>query len=99
MILKKFNNASARKYQDGGAMAAPVEAPVEEGMPVEEGAAPAEQGADPLMQLAEIFAQGLQAQDCNMLAQGAQAFLEMIQQSMGGAQQPMFRKGGRLIRK
>ena len=42
--------------------------------------------------------QGLQNQDCQLLAQGAQAFLELVQ---GAAQpqapgQPVFKKGGKL---
>ena len=57
-------------------------------------------GEDPLMQIAQIFAQGLQTQDCNLLAQGAQAFLEMLQQTMGAEQgQPVFKKGGKLVRR
>ena len=61
-----------KKFQEGGAMPAegtPVEQTPEEGAPVEGG------GEDPLMQLASVFQQGLQNQDCQMLAQGAQMFL------------------------
>lgn len=68
-----------------------------------EGAAPTQdQGAqqDPLMQIAQMFAQGLQSQDCAMLSQGAQAFLQLVQQSGQGAPaeqttQPVYAKGGK----
>lgn len=98
-----------RRFQQGG----PVEAPVEEGgAPVEqapegaapegaEGPAPEGQGQeDPMMQLAQMFSQGLQNQDCQMLAQGAQMFLQLLQQSQGGGgpqgpqTEPVFRRGG-----
>lgn len=91
-----------RKFQEGGAMpagdpaaAAPAEAPVEGGAPAE--------GGDPMMQLADMFAQGLQNQDCQLLAQGAEMFLQMLQQAQGGGApaeeqgQPVYRKkGGKL---
>ena len=57
------------------------------------------------MQLAQLFAQGLQNQDCNMLAQGAQMFLQLMQaQAQGGAApepqgEPVYRKGGVLVRR
>ena len=98
-------------YQDGGAMppeaGAPAPAPAPE---AEAGASPAgappEGGQDPLMQIAQMFAQGLQAQDCKALAQGAQMFLELVAQSQGGgAGQPppeeptVMKKGGKFILK
>lgn len=91
-----------RRFQEGGAMptedpamASPEEAPVEGGAP--------EQGEDPMMQLANMFAQGLQNQDCQMLAQGAEMFLQLIQQAQGGGApaesapegEPVYRKGGK----
>ena len=64
------------------------------------------QGQDPLLQIAEIMAQGLQTQNCELLAQGAQAFLMLLQQAQGGAEQqapvgepqgePVFKKGGKI---
>lgn len=89
-----------RKYQQGG----PVPAPQDPGMAPQ--AQPEAQGGDPLMEIAQIFAQGLQTQNCEMLAQGAQAFLMLLQQTQGGAEQaapvgepqgePVFKKGGKL---
>ena len=69
---------------------------------------PAEQtpAQDPLLQIAQIFAQGLQAGDCNLLAQGAEAFLSLLQQAQGPAPveaapqgQPVFKKGGKLLKR
>lgn len=59
---------------------------------------------DPIAALAQMFMQGLQNQDCNLLAQGAQMFLEIVQQMQGGAPEepqgePVFRKGGVLVRR
>ena len=89
-----------RKYQAGGS--APV--PEDPGMAPQ--AQPEGQGGDPLMEIAQIFVQGLQTQNCEMLAQGAQAFLMLLQQAQGGADQaapvgepqgePVFKKGGKL---
>ena len=81
-------------------------------MPAPAGGAPTgpENGQDPIMQIADIFAQGLQNGDCNMLAQGAQMFIQFISQTMGqGAPQgpvdqvpegePVFKKGGKIIKR
>lgn len=102
-----YKNAvkQTKKFQQGGPVQAPAdgtEAPVsQEEAPAEP--APEEGGQeDPMMQLAQLFAQGLQNQDCQMLAQGAQMFLQLVEQSQGGGQpqgpqgEPVFRKGGRL---
>ena len=103
-----YKNAvkAVKKFQQGGPVEAPAdgtEAPVSQEEAPEEGAPEEEQGGgqeDPMMQLAQIFQQGLQNQDCQALAQGAQMFLQMLQQAQGGQEQqnsePVFRKGGRL---
>ena len=88
-----------KKFQEGGAMPAegtPVEQTPEGGAPVEGG------GEDPLMQLASVFQQGLQNQDCQMLAQGAQMFLQLISQAnqeQQPASEPIYKKGGVLLRR
>lgn len=63
-------------------------------------------GNDAIMQIAQLFAQGLQTGDCNLLAQGAEAFLMLLQQASAPAPmeaapqgQPVFKKGGRLVRR
>lgn len=61
-------------------------------------------GNDAIMQIAQLFAQGLQTGDCNLLAQGAEAFLMLLQQASAPAPmeaapqgQPVFKKGGKLV--
>lgn len=80
------------KFQAGGAM--PAAAPE---------AAPAQ---DPIMQIVEMFSMGLQNQDCEALAAGAEMFLQMVQSAsapapMGEApaEAPVFRRGGAIKRK
>lgn len=101
-----YKNAvkQTKKFQQGGPVGAPAEgteAPVSQGEAPEE-PTPEEGGQeDPMMQLTQLFAQGLQNQDCQMLAQGAQMFLQLVEQSQGGGAEepqgePVFRKGGRL---
>lgn len=101
-----YKNAvkQTKKFQQGGPVDAPTdstEAPVSQEEAPEE-PAPEEGGQEnPMMQLAQLFAQGLQNQDCQMLAQGAQMFLQLVEQSQGGGAEepqgePVFRKGGRL---
>ena len=91
---------NVRKFQEGGPVS-PEATPVE-GTPQEMPQGGGEQ--DPLMQITQMFAQGLQNQDCNMLAQGAQMFLQLMQaQAQGGAApapgEPIYRKGGVLVRR
>lgn len=81
------------KFQMGGAMPAP--APQE--------AVPAQ---DPIAQIVEMFAMGLQNQDCEALAAGAEMFLSLVQGAsapapMGAepAEAPVFRRGGVIKRK
>lgn len=66
-------------------------------------AAPAQQ--DPIAQIVEMFAAGLQNQDCQLLAEGASLFMELVSAasqpapigSEGSA--PVFRRGGQIRRK
>lgn len=100
MKIKLYQEGGPVAPQESAAPAAP--AGPEGGAP---GAAPAEGGQDPLMQIAQMFAQGLQAQDCQALAQGAQMFLELISQAQGGqggpapAEPTVMRKGGKFVLK
>lgn len=100
-------NQETRKFQVGGAM--PAGAPAKD--PTVGGGAPTgepapDQGGeqDPIMMLAQMSAQAIQAQDCQMAMQVCQAFLEIVQQMQGGAPEkpqgePVFRKGGTLVRR
>lgn len=80
-----------KKFQMGGQVA-----------PAEAAPAPA-QGGDPMMQLAEMAGAALQGQDCGLAMQVCEGFMMLVEQMMGGgatpAQQPVFRKGGKLVRK
>lgn len=79
------------KFQQGGvAQPAPEAAPAQ----------------DPVAQIVEMFMMGLQNQDCEALAAGAEMFLSLVQQAsapapMGTepAEQPIFRRGGTISRK
>lgn len=97
--VKNYNEKEfLPKFQEGGAMEAPVEDP--NAAPA---AAPApEEGGDPMQQLAMACQQAVETQDCNLAMQVCQALLQMIS---GGApegpaapegQQPVFKKGGKL---
>lgn len=85
-----------KRYQMGGEVAAdPNAAPIERG-------APMEGGQDVMEQLITLFIQGLEQQNCEALAQGAQMFLELVQQAQGSAEaapagQPVFGKGGKIV--
>lgn len=98
----KINNYNEKeflpKFQEGGAMEAPVENP----NAAPEAAPAPEQGGDPMQQLAMACQQAVETQDCNLAMQVCQALLQMIS---GGApegpaapegQQPVFKKGGKL---
>lgn len=103
----QLKNQETRKFQVGGAI--PAGAPVED--PAISGAAPVneptpDQGGeqDPIMMLAQMSAQALQSQDCQMAMQVCQIFLEIVQQMQGEAPEepqgePVYRKGGVLVRR
>ena len=96
-------NSETRKFQVGGAMPALTETPAA-GAPVDETAPDQGEEQDPIMMLAQMSAQALQNQDCQMAMQVCQAFLEIVQQMQGGAPEepqgePVFRKGGSLVRR
>ena len=100
-------NQETRKFQVGGAM--PAGAPAEDptvggGAPVDETAPDQGGEQDPIMIIAQMSAQAIQAQDCQMAMQVCQAFLEIVQEIQGGAPEepqgePVFRKGGTLVRR
>lgn len=100
-------NQKTRKFQVGGAM--PTEAPTAEptvdgGVPIDEPTPDQGGEQDPIMMLAQMSAQAIQSQDCQMAMQVCQAFLEIVQQMQGGAPEepqgePVYRKGGILVRR
>lgn len=91
-----------KKFQQGGPVV-PEEQMPEEGMPAE-GAPEAAPQDNPLIVLAEAAMQGLQTQDCQIMAQVCQGLLEIVQQMQEPAPQepagePVFKKGGVLLRR
>lgn len=63
---------------------------------------------DPLVEIANMMAQGLQSGDCNILAQACEAFLSLLSQAQAPAQEPIgapvdsepvFKKGGKLVKR
>lgn len=93
---------SVKKFQQGGPVAPEEEMPAEE-MPAE-GTPEAAPQDNPLIALAEAAMQGLQSQDCQIMAQVCQGLLEIVQQMQEPAPQeatgePVFKKGGVLLRR
>lgn len=87
-----------KKFQDGGMV--PADAGVApETAPMDEGMAPQGGEQDPMAMIVQLFVDGLQTQNCEELAQGAEMFLQLIQQAQGGAPegQPVFAKGGKIV--
>lgn len=95
-------------FQMGGPMgpeAAPEAAPAG-GVPAPaEGGAP-EEGGDPIMQIAQVAMQALETEDCEAAMAVCEAFIQLIQQSQGGAPEeaapegePVYRNGGVLSRR
>ena len=105
--MKITPKKSIRKFQMGGPMPeeAPMEEPMTEEAPAEEPMPEEGEQQDPMMILAQMSAQALQNQDCQMAMQVCQAFLEILQQMQGGGApeepqgEPVFRKGGVLVRR
>lgn len=93
---------SVKKFQQGGQVAPEAPMPEKE-MPAE--GAPQEAPQDnPLMALVEAAMQGLQTQDCQIMAQVCQGLVELAQQMQEPAPQeatgePVFKKGGVLLRR
>lgn len=87
-----------KKFQEGGEMtpAAPAEAPAEAAP------APEQAGGSPEEQLMMACQQALETQDCNLAMQVCQAIIQMIgggaQEQVSSNQEPVYRKGGKLIR-
>lgn len=101
-------------FQMGGPMgpeAAPEAAPAGGAPAPEAGGAPAEggtpeEGGDPIMQIAQVAMQALETEDCEAAMAVCEAFIQLIQQSQGGAPEeaapegePVYRNGGVLSRR
>ena len=89
--MKIVTEKQIKKFQEGGALPAEA-APAPAAAPTQE---------DPIAMLAEMSMQALQTQDCQIAMQVCEGFVALIQQMQGGApaQEPVFRKGGKMLRK
>lgn len=100
--MKITPKSKVTKFQEGGQMDAEPTQPVSEPAPAQEGGGEPGGEQDPIQMLAEMSAQALQNQDCQMAMQVCQAFMQIVQQMQGGAPEepqgePVFRKGGVLV--
>ncbi len=72
------------------------------GTPEEQAVAQDQATQDPMMQIAQVAAQALQAQDCEAAMAVCEAFLMLIQEAQGAAPvgepqgEPVFKKGGKI---
>lgn len=90
----KITPKNIKKHQMGGQMTPETAAPENPEV------APEQNAQDPLMQLAQMAAQALQNQDCNIAMQICQALVEIAQQAPEEAPgEPVFAKGGKLLRR
>lgn len=105
----KIANKIVSKFQEGGAAPAPAPQGAPAGAPAGD---PAAQGGgqDPVMQLAQMAQQALQAQDCQAAMAVCQGFMSLVQ---GGGQEagapaegapapegaPVYKTGGKLVRR
>lgn len=97
-------NSKVAKFQEGGAAPTPQEqaAPAGQGAPAP--AAGPDAGGDPIMQLAQMAQQALQAGDGQLALAVCEGFLQLIQQMAGGPQEapqgePVFKNGGTIVRR
>lgn len=91
-------NIKFKKFQQGGEMPMAEEQPQVQ----EQSQAQPQENQDPLMMLAEMAAQALQSQDCNVAMQVCQGFIEVLQSAQQGAApetEPVYRKGGILVKR
>lgn len=91
---------AARKYQQGGPMAAPEAAPVEGGAPAPEMSSAPQGGEEQMAQLAGQLVEMLMQQigDPSAVAAILEMALQMVQEAAGQGQ-PVFRAGGKLAKK
>lgn len=89
--------AFIKKYQAGGPMPAD---PAMAGAPAEAAPAPEQGGQDQMMaQLEQMAMEIIQSVGPEGAAMLAEMIMTMLQQGGAPAQQPVFRRGGKLVRK
>lgn len=96
-------NSKVAKFQEGGAAPAPQDRAA--AAPAQPQAGAESAGGDPIMQLAQMAQQALQAGDGQLALAVCEGFLQLIQQMAGGAPQeapqgePVFKNGGTIVRR
>ena len=89
--------AFIKKFQQGGPMPAD---PAMAGVPAEAAPAPEQGGQDQMMaQLEQMAMEIIQSVGPEGAAMLAEMIMAMLQQGGAPAQQPVFRRGGKLVRK
>lgn len=102
-------NSKIKKFQEGGITPTPMDqgavAPSTAPAP-DAGAAPDAGQDDPILQLAQMAEQALQAGDGQLALAVCEGFLQLIQQMAGGEAapeapmgEPVFRSGGKIVRR
>lgn len=97
----KFLQAGGQMPEEAPAQAVPAEggAPAPEGA---QGGDPMQQILDVVMQLGDMAAKALQSNDpqaMGQVCQGLAQFASELAQQMGGGQAPVFKKGGKVVKK
>ena len=96
----KFLQAGGQMPEEQPAQTAPAEV----GAPQQgaQGGDPMQQILDVIMQLGDMAAQALQSNDpqaMGQVCQGVAQFASELAQQMGGGQAPVFKKGGKVVKK
>ena len=96
----KFLQAGGQMPEEQPAQAAPAESGAPAGGA--QGGDPMQQILDVIMQLGDMAAKALQSNDpqaMGQVCQGVAQFASEIAQQMGGGQAPVFKKGGKVVKK
>lgn len=96
----KISKKITSMFQEGGAMPDPAMAE-QEAMAAEEAAAQGAGGGDPLAEILQVAMQALETENCEAAMTVCQALVQLAQGAQGGAPegQPVYRRGGRLVRR
>lgn len=106
MKIKVFQMGGPMGPEAAPEQAAPAGAPAEAAGAAPQETAAEEQAADPIMQIAQVAMQALETEDCEAAMAVCEAFIQLVQQSQGGAPEeaapegePVYRNGGVLSRR
>lgn len=100
--VNKFQQGGQAPVAETAASQAPEQTQPAEGATPEGGGDPMQQIVNVIMQLGDAADQALQSNDPNALAQVCQGLVQFageIANQMGGGQAPVFKKGGKVVKK